>query len=139
MHKIVYSSTPGAIERDEAINLLTMRAVLTRMVCREASECNGKFLYRRTGTALGLLGRWLADNWPAEDYLLGQRYSTLNPAFVPDDCQDLAEEIIDGGLVCDGIRMIQTSDNDTEFDSDSFRINEALKNYWEKHSKPSEH
>ena len=139
MIKIVYSTTPGAVERDEAIRLLTMRAVMTRMVCREASECNGKFLHSRPGASLWLLGQWLVDNWPEEEYLWGQRYSTLNPTLVPDDCRDLADEIIDGGLVCDEIRGIQTSDNDSEYQSDSIRINEALKNYWGKHSTASEH
>lgn len=139
MSRIVASSTPGAVERDETIRLLTMRAVLTRMVCREASECNGRFLYRRSGVSLWLLAQWLNQYWPVEEYTYSSRFSTLKAISVPDDYQDLAEEIIDGGKVCNGIEMIHTSDNDSEFQSDSIGINEALQNYWEKHSTPSDH
>jgi len=138
MFRIVASSTPGAVERGEAINLLTMRAVLTRMVCREASECKGRFLNGRPGVSLWLLGQWIDQYWPIELHPFN-RYATLGAIFVPDDCQELADEIITGGAVCEAIKMIQTSDNDTEYQSDSFRINEALQKYWGKYSSPSDH
>lgn len=138
MFRIVASSTPGAVERDESIRLLTKRAVLTRMVCREASECNGKFLHRRPGASLWLLGLWLDQNWPIELHRYN-RYSTLGAISIPEDCQDLVDEIIDGGVVCDAISMIQTSDNEREYTSDSSRINDALQEYWGKHASPSDH
>ena len=59
--KMVHSSVPGAVERDQAIRLLTERATLTRMVCRELLDSDIGKPDRRPQTALfQLLRHFLA-------------------------------------------------------------------------------
>jgi hypothetical protein len=55
MYRLVNSSKPGEVERDQAVRLLTERAVLTRALCRELLESDGSFSDRRSSTALVLL------------------------------------------------------------------------------------
>jgi len=62
--RLVESSVPGAVERDQAIHLLVERAVLTRLVCRELSYGVGGLPDRRSKTALFLLLQWIGGNLP---------------------------------------------------------------------------
>ena len=62
--RLVASSNPDAVARDQALHLLTERAVLTRAVCRELQDSVGDFGGRRPRTALALLLRWVQDAFP---------------------------------------------------------------------------
>ncbi len=53
--RLVGSSEQGHLERDNAVHLLSERAVLTRMVCQELYESNEEFAGRRARTALSFL------------------------------------------------------------------------------------
>jgi hypothetical protein len=48
MHRLAKSSKPGDVERDQAGRLLTERAVVTRALCRELLDSNGRFSDRRS-------------------------------------------------------------------------------------------
>jgi len=79
--RMVRSSVPGAMDRDRAIRLLTERAVLTRMICRELKDGNvlgmtyGRrppSLYRCAGSATIYLSR--CESATSSDRLLLSRH-----------------------------------------------------------------
>jgi hypothetical protein len=53
--RLVASSNPEDVNRDQALHLLTERAVLTRALCRELRDSGGVFNGMRPLTALALL------------------------------------------------------------------------------------
>ena len=52
---------------------------------------------------------------------------------VPDDCNDLYDEILDGEKVCEALQMLYSADTPSEFEGDMRRLRDELSRYWEKH------
>ncbi len=87
--RLVASSNPEAVARDQALHLLTERAVLTRAVCRELLDSVGDFGGRRPRTALALLLRWVQGTFPESDRIEPHAREGLDAIVVPQDCEDL--------------------------------------------------
>ena len=135
--KLVRSSVAGAVERDQAIRLLTERAVLTRMVCRELLESDLGGADRRPETALYQLLRWINDNQAAHIRVEAQADDGIDHMVVPDDYQDLVAEIRNGAQVCKALSLFMTADNQLQGDSDRALIRDRLAAYWERHHSPA--
>ena len=132
--RLVASSDPDAVARDQALHLLIERAVLTRAVCRELLESEGDFGGRRPRTALALLLRWVQSNLPQFVHTEPHARTGLDAMVVPEDCEDLLREIEDGAEVCEALFSLTTADNASEVHNDKKAIAKSLDAYWEVHS-----
>jgi hypothetical protein len=134
--RLVQSSIPGAVERDQAIHLLTDRAVLTRMVCRELLDAIGddprRLPGRRSLTALYMLTQWIGQNLP--DCVQGTPYPVngIDQMVVPEGYQKLFEEIRSGTQVAQALALYFVCDSD----ADRARIPDLLTSYWKQHAAP---
>lgn len=137
MYRLVKSSNPGAVERDNAVRLLVERAVLTRSLCRELLESDGNFSDRRPTTTLALLLQWVAQNLPASVRVEPHPADGLESMVVPDDCQELLQEIQDGAQVGEALFMLMTADNSFQADGDRAQIRKRLDDYWADHPSPA--
>jgi hypothetical protein len=131
--RLVASSNPDAVTRDQALHLLTERAVLTRAVCRELLDSVGDFGGRRPRTALTLLLGWVKGTFPESDSIEPYAREGLDAMVVPEDCEDLLREIEDGAEVCEALFMLTTADNAFEVENDTRKIAKSLDAYWEAH------
>ena len=134
--RLIRSSVPGAVERDKAVRLLTERAVLTRMVCRELRDADIDSFDRRPRTALSFLLRWIHENMPDSVHVEPHSADGIDQMIVPDGYQDILEEIRAGAQVAEALFMLETADNSLQADGDRAIIRERLTAYWAKHPAP---
>ncbi|MCU1268367.1 MAG: hypothetical protein JWM21_4685 [Acidobacteria bacterium] len=134
MHRLVNSSKPGEVERDHATRLLSERAVLTRMLCRELLDSNVQFNTRRSGTALSILLRWVGQNLPESVRVEPHPSDGIDRMAVPDDCGELLREISDGAQVGEALFMLLTADNSLQADGDRTTLRRRLDAYWTNHA-----
>ena len=130
------SDIPGAIERDEALRLLAVRAILTRTVCRELLDSQGPYPGRRPIEALNMLLCWIEENYPDAVFSEPSANNGIDAMLVPDDCLDLLQEIRDGSDVCCALFMLRTADKSSEVEDDCKGIQKALETYWKVHAQP---
>ncbi|HEY2882126.1 MAG TPA: hypothetical protein VGJ15_06820, partial [Pirellulales bacterium] len=124
--------------------LLAERAVLTRAVCRELAEINGRFNARRPMVALSYLLRWVSETMPeALEFkaAAGNMYQReprasdgIDQMVVPAGCESLLEEIRNGASVADTLGMLLTADSMLELQNDEATVRQRLAAYWEKHA-----
>ena len=119
--RLVASSNPGDVGRDQALHLLTERAVLTRSVCRELLDSGGVFNGMRPLTAIALLSRWVKATFPEIVPLGGLAVSYgLDDMVVPEGCEDVLREISDGAEVCEALDLLIYGDTcDVESDKEA--------------------
>ena len=92
--RLVQSSVPGAVERDNAIHLLTERAVLTRMVCFELLDIvHRRLVDRRVHTALSLLLAWVHENMPGSVRVEPHPADGINEMTIPAGYEKIVEQI----------------------------------------------
>lgn len=125
--RLIDSSEPGAVSRDQAMWLLHERVVLTTSVCRELRRCNGEYVDSRARAALDLLRRWIGAHWPPE--LETHAKDGLDKMVVPYGAEHLMTEIRIGSEICDALAMLWTADTQSEFKGDSARIGELMEAY----------
>ena len=131
--RLVASSNPDDVGRDQALHLLTERAVLTRAVCRELLDSGGVFNGMRPLTALALLSRWVKDTFPkSEPFSLTAR-EWLDDMVVPEGCEDMLREIQDGAEACDLLILHKYGDT-CDYESDREAIAKSLDAYWKAHA-----
>lgn len=135
--RLVRSSTPGAVERDRAIQLLTERAILTRAVCRELLDGDIAAPDRRVHSALFLLLRWIDENQSAYVRVEPRADDGLAQLVVPEGCEDLVAEIKAGAEACKALFMLLTADNSVQADHDRAIIRTRLAAYWEQRPTPA--
>jgi hypothetical protein len=133
---LVKSSKPGEVERDHAVRLLTERAVLTRSLCRELLDSDDRFDARRPRAALSLLLQWVGQNLPASVRVEPHASGGIDSMVVPDNCQELLQEIRDGAQVGEALFMLLTADNSLQADGDQATLRKRLDNYWANHTSP---
>lgn len=131
--RLVESSTPGAVERDQALHLLSERAVLTRAVCHELREDKGDSFATRPVSALYILCRWIEENCANGRYCSGYGDEFLDEMTVPADCEALLQEIRDGAAVANDLLMLQSADTEGDVRGDVARIKATLARYWAAH------
>ena len=131
--RLVASSNPDDVGRDQALHLLTQRAVLTRSVCRELLDSGGVFNGMRPLTALALLSRWVKNTFPETEPLGLAVWDGLNDMVVPEGCEDLLREIQDGAEVCDRLVMLNYGDT-CDVESDKEAIAKGRDAYWKAHA-----
>jgi hypothetical protein len=134
--RMVRSSVPGAVERDQATRLLTERATLTRMVCRELLDSDIEMADRRPQVALLQLLRWFIDNIAAFVRVETRAGDGLDQMIVPEGCQELVAEIGAGAQVCNALFMLMTADNGLQAQHDRAIIRDRLASYWAQHRLP---
>ena len=134
--RLVHSSEAGAVERDQAARLLTDRATLTRMVCRELAESDINGLDRRPQAALYLLLRWIVEQ--QSEHVRGEPRADdgLEQMIVPEGYEEIVSELKAGAQVCNALFMLFTADTALQATHDRERIQRHLVAYWERHSKP---
>jgi hypothetical protein len=135
--RIVRSSTPGHVELDHTVRLLSERAVLTRSVCLELLESDGNFADRRPCSALFLLLRWVRQHFSEHVHVEPHPSDGLKQMIVPESCQLLFTEVLDGTQVGEALFMLLTADNSIQSSNDNKVIRERLDAYWSHHSKPA--
>ena len=133
MHRLIKSSQPGDAEHDKALRLLTQRAVLTRALCQELLDSQGRFSDRRSTAALSILLQWVAQNLPESVRVEPHASDGIDSMVVPDDCQELLREIHDGAQVGDALFMLLTADNSLQADGDQSTLQKRLNAYWANH------
>jgi hypothetical protein len=131
--RMVRSSVPGATDRDRAIRLLTERAVLTRMICRELKEGDVLGHDLRPQTALFILLRWISDNLPESVRVEPRADDGIDQMIVPDGYAELLTEIISGAQVGKALFMLLTADNRIQEQSDRENLKRAVAAYWAEH------
>src|ERR1700722_17575637 len=131
--RLVRSSIPGAVERDTALRLLSERAVLTRVLCRELLEANGHSPERRAVTALSILLRWVAQKFPESVRVEPHASDGLDRMAIPEEAQSLFAEVSDGSQVAESLSMLLTADTTGEARHDEAVLRERLESYWAKH------
>jgi hypothetical protein len=132
--RLVESSVPGAVERDTALHLLSQRAVLTRMLCRELAEAKGRLPDRRVSSALSMLLSWITQNFPESIWSPlpsdGREHPRpsdgLDQMAVSDEGRGLLEEVREGTRVGEALFMVMTTDSSTTV------LQERLDTYWAK-------
>ena len=134
--KLVRSSLPGAVERDQAIGLLTERATLTRMVCRELLDSDIDKSDRRPQTALYQLLRWIDENMCEYVHVSARADDGIAQMIVPEGYQELAAEISAGAKVCNALFMLMTADTLLQDRHDRAIIRDRLGSYWTQHRLP---
>lgn len=132
MLRLVESSNPGDVDRDTAVRLLAQRAVLTRAVCRELQECSD-FAGRRPTTALSLLLQWVWQNFAESVRVEPHASDGLDKMIVPENCQELMQEIRAGAEVAEALFMLTTADTMSQLRGDEEVIRDRLSAYWAKH------
>jgi hypothetical protein len=128
--RLVRSSVPGAVERDAALRLLSERAVLTRMLCRELLGANGRLPDRRASIALSLLLRWIAENLPGSVGLDPRPSDGLDQMAALEEDGGLLAEIRAGAQVGEAFFMLMTADNTIQSEQDKTVLRERLESYW---------
>jgi hypothetical protein len=134
--RLVQSSELGAVERDQAIRLLTERAVLTRMVCRELLDSDIHGSDRRPQAALYSLLRWIDENQREHVRIEPQADDGLEHMVVPEGYAELVPELEAGAKVCKALFMLFTADNGLQAAHDRATIKTRLTAYWEQHPHP---
>ena len=134
MLRLIESSKPGAVERDYAIRLLAERAVLTRALCRELLDSEGRFGNRRSAAALSVVLGWVVQYLPESVRLEPHASDGIDSMIVPDGCQELLREIRDGAQVGEALFMLFTADNSIQKAGDQARLQQKLDDYWANHS-----
>jgi hypothetical protein len=131
--RLVRSSVAGAVERDAALRLLSERAVLTRMLCRELLEAEEALPDRRVDTAFSILLSWIAQNFPESTRTEPHPSDGLDRMTVPEEGCHLLAEIADGAQVGEALFMWLTAETRMDADHDKAILRERLENYWAKH------
>jgi hypothetical protein len=131
--RLVASSNPEDVNRDQALHLLTERAVLTRALCRELRDSGGVFNGMRPLTALALLSRWIKNTFPETEPLGWAATEWLDDMVVPEGCEDLMREVSDGAEVCEALLMLVYGDT-CDVESDNEAIAKSLEAYWKAHA-----
>jgi hypothetical protein len=135
--RLVESSEPGAVERDNAIHLLTERAVLTRMVCFELVDIvHRRSVDRRVHTALSLLSAWVHEKMPGSVRVEPHPADGINEMTIPAGYEKLVEEIRAGARVGEALFMYYTADTSYQADQDWASVQERLAQYWAEHRVP---
>jgi hypothetical protein len=135
--RLVESSEPGAVERDNAIHLLTERAVLTRMVCFELVDIvRRRSVDRRVHTALSLLLAWVHEKMPGSVRVEPHPADGINEMTIPAGYEKLVEEIRAGAQVGEALFMYYTADTSYQADQDWASVQERLAQYWAEHRVP---
>ncbi len=124
------------MERDEAVRLLTERAILTRMVCRELADSDIRGSDRRPQTALFLLLRWIGENQSKHVHVEPRADDGLEQMVVPEGYAELVPEIEAGAKVCNALFMLFTADNGIQAENDCAVIERLLAAYWERRPLP---
>lgn len=134
--RLVQSSMPGAVERDQAIHLLTERAVLTRMVCRELLDEVGddprRLPGRRSKTSLFILLQWIGQNLPECAKVTPYPADCIDQMIVPEGYEKLIEETRSGAQVAQALSLYLLCDSY----ADRARIPDLLTSYWKQHAAP---
>ena len=135
--RLVESSEPGAVGRDNAIHLLTERAVLTRMVCFELVDIvHRRSVDRRVHTALSLLSAWVHEKMPGSVRVEPHPADGINEMTIPAGYEKLVEEIRAGAQVGEALFMYYTADTSYQADLDWASVQERLAQYWAEHRVP---
>jgi hypothetical protein len=132
--RLVHSSVPGAVERDAALRRLSERAVLTRMLCRELLEADGRLPDRRVMAALSSLLSWIAQNCPESVRVEPHPSDGLDGLEILEDERDLLAEVRNGAQVGEAFFMLMTADTSGAAEHDKAVLRERLESYWTKHA-----
>src|SRR6476620_1058780 len=99
--KLVDSSEPGAVRRDEVRRHYAARVALTTAVCHEARREQAGGDYRRVVAALSLLRHWICEAYDiSADELNDEFTHGLHDADLMTYCPDFRQELTLGGKVC---------------------------------------
>ena len=134
--RLVRSSVPGAVERDQAIWLLAERAVLTRMVCCELRDADIGGNCRRPHVALSQLLRWINENLGKFVRIEARADDGIDQMVVPAGYEQLLVEIRAGAQVCRALFMLSTADTSAQAEGDRAVIRKRLAAYWLQHPLP---
>jgi hypothetical protein len=132
MMRLVQSSVPGAVERDQAVWLLIERAVLSRAICRELEDSGGKLPNRRVLSALFFLLQWIERTLP--ECLRGEPYPKdgIEQMVVPAGYERLLQEIRAGAEVAHALFLYLMADST----ADKVRLPGLLASYWKECADP---
>jgi hypothetical protein len=130
--RLIGSSDPGAVRRDQLRWHFEERVVLTSSVCRELSRSRQDFASRRPRAALDLLARWMRANYdhpavqPPRD--VDFRHGLDDPSLA-EVAADLKLELELGAQVCRDLMMLGTADTPSQFAGDTERLRLSLETY----------
>ena len=126
--KLVASSTPGLVERAQAVQLLATWDVLVRSVCRELADRQGKLhAGLRANAALELLWEWKSRS----NFVNGRPTITFPP-----ECDELYAQVLAGEEVCGALMFLAGADTFSDVERDFVRIEAALTQYWDRYRCP---
>lgn len=134
--RLVDSSDPGAISRDEAARVLVERAVLTRLVIHEVVAAPDPPTGRRTATALDLLLDWVRQTYPQAVRVEPHPGDGLELMHVPPGLEAIHREIEDGARVCDLLFLAFTADTRRQLTDDVQRLRQGVDHYLSEHPDP---
>ena len=127
--RLVDSSDPDAVARDQLLHHLLERAVLTSQVCRELHRSGGSYDDRRPIVALGILTRWMREQYEFDPDLDVVFDSYLADFPETDDTRALLSELQLGARVCRDLAMLWTADMQSEYESDMEALGEGVQRF----------
>ena len=136
--RVVHSSEPGAVERDRAIWLLTDLSGADSDPARmpralEATQRTG----RRPVAALDFLLAWVNQHFASFVHVEPHARDGLESMVVPQGCETVYEEVVDGTEVCEALFMAMTADSPNALKRDLERLDVVLGDYMEIHGAPA--
>ena len=98
--RLIRSSDPEAVARDEALRLLAERAVLTLSVCRELLEADATYAKRRARASLWVLLQWIGANLRESARVEPSADDGIDQMVKPSGTEAVVAEIRAGARVC---------------------------------------
>ncbi|OZE97447.1 hypothetical protein [Rhodococcoides fascians] len=127
--RLIDSSDPDAVPRDQLLHHLLERAVLTSQVCRELHRSDGDYDDRRPKVALDILARWMIKQYelaPDRDVVFDTYLAEFPET---DDTRALLSELRLGSLVCRDLAMLWTADTQGEYRSDMEILGDSVQKF----------
>lgn len=129
--KLVDSSEPDAVRRDEVRRHYAERVVLTTAVCHEARREQAGGDYRRVVAALSILRHWIYQAYDiSADELNDEFTHGLHDAALAEYCPDFLLELRLGGRVCNAYAWLMTADAGSEYRRDLKDLETALDRFF---------
>jgi len=135
--KLVDSSEPDAVRRDEVRRHYAERVVLTTAVCHEARREQAGGDYRRVVAALAFLRSWIYDKYDISANELNNEFvHGLHDADLKAYCPDFLLELTLGGRVCNAYAWLMTAGVGLEYERDLKDLEAALDRFFAEATAP---
>lgn len=135
--KLIDSSEPDAVRRDEVRGHYAARIVLTTAVCHEARREQAGGDYRRVVAVLSMLRTWIFQEYDISSNEFNEEFTHgLHDGDLAKYCPDFRQELTLGGKVCNAYAWLMTADAGSEYIRDREALDLALDRFFAEATPP---